>query len=393
MYNIIPYEYKNEQPWVISISERIKKITEAERLGLKVVVYLYETPDTSTFRYRVYNMVQALELSLEWRGTYFYSNELDVVKEWLKDIDVVVICRFRWNSKLQELIKKIKKMQIPLAFDSDDLVYDEKNIPLVMNTLSVEENDERLNYWFSYIGRLSRVAKQCDCLITTNDYLAEMMKADLGKDVYIAQNFLNRLQLEVSEDYFEQRGNSYEDKFVVGYFSGTPSHINDFRVVGPEIKRALEECEKMVLRVVGFMEMPSYMNDLIAQGKVERVGLVNFVDLQKEIASVDLNIVPLVDNKFTNCKSELKFFEAAVVGTPTCATPTFLFSNNIVNGIDGYLCKQGEWYGIIKTLYDNRGAGYSDLMHAARKKCINKYAYYNQTSNLDDIFNSISGGR
>lgn len=392
MYNIEPHKYENDTPWELPINDRIKKISEAKKMGLKTAVYLYEHADTSTFRYRVYNMCQTLELSLLWRGSYFYKDELNTVIEMMNDIDLIIICRFKWDSNIQRVINCAKEKNIKLAFDSDDLVYDVKNIPMVMNTLSVEENEDRLDYWFSYIGRIERVARQCNCMITTNDFLATKMRQDLGKDVYIAQNFLNRLQLEVSEDYYNQKGDTYEDKFVVGYFSGTPSHINDFRVVAPELKKALEECENMVFRLVGFMELPSYMHELREQGRIECYPLVNFVDLQKCIAEVDVNIVPLVYNEFTNCKSELKFFEAAVVGTPTCATPTFVFNQSIEGGEDGYLCQQGDWYQLLTNLYNYRGAGYSNIMKKARQKCIDKYAYYNQVTILDNIFESIVGG-
>ena len=36
------------------------------------------------------------------------------------------------------------------------------------------------------------------------------------------------------------------------------------------------------------------------------------------------------NNKFTNCKSELKFFEAAIAETVTVASPTFNYKNAII---------------------------------------------------------------
>jgi len=88
---------------------------------------------------------------------------------------------------------------------------------------------------------------------------------------------------------------------------------------------------------------------------------------------VDANIVPLVNNTFTNCKSELKYFEAAIVNTVTFATPIFSYNSCIEDGINGYLCKEGEWYekiakyfndktskeNIIKRAYDSAICNYS----------------------------------
>ena len=69
------------------------------------------------------------------------------------------------------------------------------------------------------------------------------------------------------------------------------------------------------------------------------------------MSEVDVNIAPLVINDFTNCKSELKFFEAAVVETTTIASPTYAFKNAITDGKNGFLAKPGEWYEKINCLY------------------------------------------
>ena len=44
-------------PWAPSIEERVRTIAAAPA---HTVAYVYEVPDTSTFRYRVFNMVEAL---------------------------------------------------------------------------------------------------------------------------------------------------------------------------------------------------------------------------------------------------------------------------------------------------------------------------------------------
>ena len=58
---------------------------------------------------------------------------------------------------------------------------------------------------------------------------------------------------------------------------------------------------------------------------------------QRLIAEVEINISPLKENQFTNCKSELKFFEAAACGTLTLASPTYAFKKSIVHGVTGFL--------------------------------------------------------
>jgi glycosyltransferase involved in cell wall biosynthesis len=70
---------------------------------------------------------------------------------------------------------------------------------------------------------------------------------------------------------------------------------------------------------------------------------MNIVELQKAMATVDINVVPLQHNDFTHSKSELKFFEAAIVGTPTIASAAPVFSAVIEHGVNGLLVIDHDW--------------------------------------------------
>jgi glycosyltransferase involved in cell wall biosynthesis len=77
--------------------------------------------------------------------------------------------------------------------------------------------------------------------------------------------------------------------------------------------------------------------------RIEFYPMQDFLNLQRLIAEVEINIAPLQDNYFTNCRSELKFFEAAICGTLTLATPTFSFRNSIIHGQTGLLVPSYKW--------------------------------------------------
>jgi len=72
------------------------------------------------------------------------------------------------------------------------------------------------------------------------------------------------------------------------------------------------------------------------------------LNLQRVIGDVEINVVPLQDNEFANCKSELKYFEAAIVGTVTIATPTFTYREAIDDGRNGYLATAQQWTDILQ---------------------------------------------
>lgn len=391
MYKIDKLPVENTQPWLRPQAERISWVLTSKENDLKTVVFLYEAPDSSTFRYRVYNVCQALEFGLFWRGSWFYADELKCVKKYIDKIDLLVISRFKWTFELEELILLAKHRGIKIAFDIDDMVYDIKYLPTVVNTLSVDMNNPGCTeFWFSYISRLQLSAALADVMITTNEFLANKMKNDLNKDTYIIQNFYNKLQSDFSDKFYTQKQTlSSEKSFVLGYFSGSPTHIIDFLSIVPEIKQLMNKYEDIVLKILGYMELPSDFDELSAMGRVVREPFVDFIELQRKIAEVDVNLVPLVNNEFSNCKSELKFYEASIVGTVTCAAPSYVFKKAIDNGVNGYLCERGQWFSVLEDLYLSRKQGYTEIVSNARKYCVDKYAYYNQTLHIEDVFDDI----
>lgn len=374
MYNIRCVLPEIRDPWNTTLEERCLKLKKAHQNGKKIAAMLYHHADTSTFRYRCYNVEKATEKSEQWQSVYFFMNEVDQLKNLLPFIHVLVLTRLKWEHSLDSLILRAHAANIPVLYDVDDLVCDTRYLKLVTNTLNVHFGSEAdYDFWFSYIARQEYAASMVDGFITTNDFLGKKLSERFGKPYSIIVNSLNAEQVSVSNECVRQkRLLKPRNPFEIGYFSGTPSHINDFKVVAPEITQLLQDCPGINLRVVGFMEFPQSMQPLIQAGRVQFSPLVDFLELQRLIAQVDVNIVPLVENTFTNCKSELKFFEASAVNTITVATPTFTYRNAIEHGKTGFLCKQGQWYDCLKSIYEQK-IDAKAIVKQANAYCLNTY--------------------
>ncbi len=310
------------------------------------VAWLYEKPDTSTYRYRVFNMVESLRADRLGRAsaTWFELKDIPALLPRLAEIDTLVIARVRYDAKVARLIATARSHGVRILFDCDDLVFDTRYVHLILDTLAQEKSHEDLDWWFAYIGRIEATARLCDGGITTNECLAERMEDVVQGTVRIVPNFLNRLQQEVSDHLIaakRMRQYASDGPLTIGYFSGTPSHKQDFQIVIKSVCRILDRYPDVRFRIVGFMddigELAQYSN------QVDRLPLHDWVNLQRLIAEVEVNIAPLQQNVFTNCKSELKFFEAAAVGTWTVATPTMPFSKAMAGECTGRLCAAHDW--------------------------------------------------
>lgn len=374
MYNITCNLPVNREPWNISLEDRVRAFISAAHSGKKVALMLYQQADTSTFRYRCYNIYQITQDG-DWLSVYFFLNEIDIVEKLLETAQLLVLTRIRWCYPLDSLVHKAKKRDIPVLFDVDDLICDIQHLPLVTNTLNVHfENDADYDGWFSLISRNQAMAAQADGFITTNPFLGEKLSQRFGKAYQVIINSLNEEQLRVSERCRKQKNTQNgEQTFAIGYFSGSPTHINDFRTVYRELLQLLKNYPSMELKVVGFMDFPDDMQPMIQNNRVTFTPLVDFMELQRLIAQVDVNIVPLVRNTFTNCKSELKFFEAAAVDTVTVATPTYTYEHAIKHGNTGFLCEQGQWYETIEKLYQQPELR-KQVAKQAEAYCLDAYA-------------------
>ncbi len=336
-------------------------------------------------------MTQALEASAHWRAAYFFADELEKIQSEVLRCQLVTIARFRWTFALEALITAARTQGIPIAFDTDDLVFDLAHVPALANVQNIDQRtDTELNFWFSYAARVQLSAQLADTMITTNDYLGQFLQAQFQKPVHVIRNFLNHEQVDFSTTCLLEKRQVMDQKpFTIGYFSGSPSHYFDLHSIADELCDLLDEFPDCQILVAGYMNFAPRLQTYADQGKIRFHKFVDFLTLQRLIAEVDVNIAPLYPNDFTQCKSELKFFEAALVETLTVATPTFAFKNAIKTGQNGYLCQQGQWYDTIKAIYLDR-EDQLQVLARARETALATYSPAANWQSIERVYETIT---
>ncbi|WP_250529161.1 glycosyltransferase [Caballeronia sp. ATUFL_F1_KS4A] len=384
MFNSVfenPLHYAH--PWELNFEQRYEALMKRPRR----VAYFYEKPDSTTFRYRVFNMSQALEadtvagVSASW----FFREDMPRMARIVDRVDALVFCRTHFSPSIGELIDRARRRGVRVLFDVDDLVFDTDYVHLILSSLDQDANNESaLNGWFASIARQGTLLKMCDGAIVTNAFLGDRIRAFAPSlPVSTVPNFLNRDQQAVSERMFEQkRERDFESSqpFHIGYFSGTPTHRRDFDIAAPALARLLRDDSRLRLLIVGALESAEILKPY--KHRIDRYPLQDYMNLQRLIARTELNIGPLLDNPFTNCKSELKFFEAAITGTVTIASPTYAFRQAISDGATGLLSRSHEWHTKLERaveLLDDRQR-YADMSVAAYEHARNVYGWNRQTA-------------
>ncbi len=373
----VPYS----DPWGVPLHERIKTLA----CGKRRVAYFYETANNSTFRYRAYNMVQVLndEKNRDISASYFFLDDLHLVDEIADLADVLVICRSRYCHRINQLVTKFRVRGKRILFDIDDFIFNPSYAHLIISTLDqATDNPELWDYWFAYISRIGETLRLCDGAITTNDYLASRITEFSGLPVNVVPNFINKEQLNLSESLFRSKKAlefARDDKICLGYFSGSPSHNLDYAIIISALEQVLENDPRVELMVVGYIEAGPELSHF--GSRIKRQHFHDYVNLQRLVGSVEFNLMPLQLNDFTHCKSDLKYFEAAIVGTLSIASPSYTYAAAIQDRENGYIAQAHQWASVIQGAIENINT-YPGMAATAYADARSKYAWFNQRESI-----------
>lgn len=383
-----PVDFK--APWEReTLWERLNELMSG---GGERVAYIYERPDSSTFRYRVFNIVEALRESEddELKVSWFSLAEISTLRSVLPHLSTIVLARVRISRAVSDLITTARAFGVRILMDCDDLVFDPKFAQLVsVNNNNPFNLEAHLDDWYAYVGRLNATALQCDGGITTNRFLAEKLENVCQGEVFTIPNFLNRRQEEISRQLLEEktaRKFAGDGRVTIGYFSGSPTHNKDFLIALDSIIQLMDEDDKVDIRIVGFMDSHA---ELMRFGKrVDIIPLQDWVNLQVKIAEVEISIAPLQLNDFTNCKSELKYFEAAAVGCYNILSKNYTFEHAVTNPNDARVIHNGQWYSNLKNAVDIV-RDTERYTHQANETASRVYARYGWNCNNDYILAAL----
>lgn len=310
------------------------------------VLYVYKSGlHDGCNRYRVFNLVQALR-SAGVEAAHLDERHIPARLDTILTYDLIVLARCPWEHTIELLLGAAQQAQVPVVFDMDDYLFDEVIIPHSEQLRQMPPEESR---WFFLRFRIP--LDRCAYFTGSTTFLAERA-ALLGKHSYRVRNGLNAAQIELSRRVLGQRLAAEPNGPVrIGYFSGSPTHQADFRLVAPVLVDLLAEFPQLQLTVAGAFNLEEFPAFAPFRERIECRPFVDWRALPAEIGRVDINLIPLVINPFTEGKSDLKYYEAGVLQIPSVAMPTPVLARSITHGVNGFLANTPpEWYCTLKAL-------------------------------------------
>jgi len=370
-----------------SVSDEAQPVIEENRLqavpqrSAYKVAYIVNSSDLMTQVYRVVNYSEAL-MRRGHECAIHHADDISVDTDI--DADVLVLNRIVWSPEIETLVQRFQSAGRPVFFDIDDFVIDPSQIDKLRHTkdCSAQERAELLGF----MERLAKTMQLCNAA-TASTFALKTEIEKRGKPAYVLPNSIGAKPLELAKSMRKAPPSltAPHARVRVAYFSGTKTHQRDFIECAEAVRRVLAEQSQVEFLIVGHLDLPSEFDAF--QGRVICKPLMPYQDMLKELATVDVNLAPLeLGNIFTDCKSELKVFEAALFGIPTIASPTSSIAAIIDHGRTGYLaaCEE-EWHEAL-TKFVKDPALRMRVGEAAREEIASRYAINTAILEAEQIY-------
>lgn len=314
------------------------------------VIFVIGCWEGESKRYRVYNVAAALSergFKVQVIGDADCPDIL--VKNWRARAAVFFRTPYRSEFKIAEVLEHLRARGARIVFDVDDLVFQPSLVTEIHGVSKLSAEDKEL--YLDGVLRYRRLLKLCDLVTVTTEPLARAVES-LGAPARIVPNSVNREQIAASETIMAARRPS--DRLTIGYFSGSRTHERDFAQAAPALLQLMRERDDFDLLVVGYLDLGEEWAPF--RRRIRRRDFMPPLEMLSVLGECDINIAPLeTGDRFCEAKSELKYFEAALVETPSVVSPTEPFRQAIEEGVTGFLAETPEaWKDALSRLLDDR---------------------------------------
>ncbi|EEB79332.1 glycosyl transferase, group 1 family [marine gamma proteobacterium HTCC2148] len=336
--------------------------------------------------YRVTNKAEAFRLLSIQCDVVSYSQLADCIDK-LHEYSDIVLFRTPISDASIEIIRRARALGKTTYFDVDDLVFCKDTLAAgEIDGVNALDSLQRVQYSLD-VSRYRYCAELCDRMIVSTEALA-LEARKFHADVHVIHNSASSEYVRRAALEWFRRATTSAPKNEVVYLSGSNTHDRDFSSALDGVLSALANNPKLRLRVVGPLHLPDLSPEL--EDRVVRTELVPYGEyyeaLPKMLEAALCTIAPLdIESRFCQGKSALKFFEPALLGVPTCASPTPPFQALIENGVNGFLAeKSDEWSSCIEKLTDH--GKNEEISAQARKTAIKECSIYSLLEEIKSTF-------
>lgn len=290
----------------------------------------------------------------------------------LKKFNVVIFNRLLGIVDPFKEIERLKNFDIPYIFDIDDY-WELSKEHLMYNQYVI--------YDIPY--KLKSLIKGAKYVTTTHSYFADIIKK-INKNVVIIPNAIDPEQTQ-----FRKVNKEINNDF--GWIGGI-HHYSDLEIIRPCLSKLQELDVNIYLGGYSYnLQYNVFAEWFSNYGKNERFKAINATDVYNygfQYEHLDVCLIPLQNNKFNNCKSNLKVLEAAFKGKAVICSNVTPYKEDL-NKTNSFLCENSQdFYKAIKRISKDK-ALIEELQNNLYLDIVPKYNITKINQIRTDLLNSL----
>lgn len=304
------------------------------------VLLLVESSIPQCFHYRVKQKIEQLNI-LDCHVEWLSWSEIDDCKQRIHFVDIVIFYRAPGFLKVMDLIHHAKSLGKLVCYDLDDLIFDRNKLAEKFSQTSAQLSDKDVQDILKGADLYKEAIQACSYGIASTPELQQKMAHLVEKkQCYLLPNGLDDDILRVADLPVPKK---MTERVTLFYGSGTKTHDDDFALIGDALSKLIQLYPQVHVVIAGHLTLPAKLQN--STGRIQRLPLMDFSSYLYSLRQTDIAIAPLKTSLFADCKSEIKWLEAAAMGVPSVVSDTARYRDVIEHGENGLIATNSEaWF-------------------------------------------------
>ncbi|MFI3156754.1 MAG: glycosyltransferase [Methylococcaceae bacterium] len=342
-------QYLNDMPKANAVNRIRRKASTKPR------VLIMGTADLAQcLHYRVRQKMEHLR-SAGFEAEFVSQNEPEKFISMASYYDAAIFYRVPAFPGIVEAIAYARQLGMTTFYEIDDLIFDPDYFPDDITSYGGLLKPEEYANLVVDVPLFEQAMAMCDYGIASTPSLQKIIAAKVKKaKCFLHRNAFGELHERIAKT-FRPLSNEAKDTIDIFYGSGTKAHNEDFDAyAAPAIADIMQKNAKVRLTIAGYLSLPTVLSSF-----EDRIICIPPIwDLEtywtKIVAAVDINIAVLKPGLVSDCKSEIKWLEAAMLGVPSIVSSTATYRDLLEDGQTGMIAASiEEWQQKLAALVND----------------------------------------
>jgi hypothetical protein len=340
--------------------------------------------------YRVDQKVEQLKLAGIGVECFDFRTQLFPAINRAGLFDAWILYRVPSWFHILRLVKLVRSLGRPVIYEIDDLLVDPEHYPEPLSAFDASITPQDYAGLVLSTSQNAGVARHCDYAIASTPPLA----AELSKLVRSGKAFVHRNAL--SGPHFKAMANAIPppreragDRIRIFYGSGTKAHKDYLeQIFFSGLADVMDALPKVDFVGVGFVPSET-LSRRFGDRIILHEPIWDPVEYWRLLATCHINVAVLKPSLLTDCKSEIKWMEAAMVGVPTVMSPTATLAEVAKEGRTALFASSvDEWRAKLSRLA--QAPELRDRLAAlARQDVLDRYNLPDMADRLKENFKAV----